>query len=76
MSYRLRMLFFLVTLTILFTNSRAKGNLDTLSYSRQEVMIPMRDSSRLNTVIYSTLGMKEPAPFLILRTPYGVSGRA
>lgn len=48
---------------------------DTFTYARQEVLIPMRDGVRLNTVLYSPQGVKEPVPFLMLRTPYGVSKR-
>ena len=46
---------------------------DTLTYSRKELLIPMRDGIRLNTVIFTPAGVKEPLPFLFLRTPYGVS---
>jgi putative CocE/NonD family hydrolase len=47
---------------------------DTLSYSRREVMIPMRDGIKLNTLIYSpTKSSSGPLPILFLRTPYGVS---
>jgi hypothetical protein len=42
-------------------------------YERQEVMIPMRDGVRLNTVIFTLKDSKEPLPFLLSRTPYGVS---
>ena len=42
-------------------------------YERQEVMISMRDGVRLNTVIYTLKNSKEPIPFLLTRTPYGVS---
>ena len=38
----------------------------------QEVMIPMRDGARLQTVILSPKSPKGPLPFLIDRTPYGV----
>src|SRR5579864_3466045 len=38
----------------------------------QEVMIPMRDGVRLQTVILSSKNPKGPLPFLIDRTPYGV----
>ncbi|HEY4196753.1 MAG TPA: CocE/NonD family hydrolase, partial [Mucilaginibacter sp.] len=41
-------------------------------YNRQEVMIPMRDGVKLNTVIYTPKDQKEKLPFLMLRTPYGV----
>lgn len=46
---------------------------DTLEFSRREVMIPVRDGVRLNTVIYAPGNSKDPMPFLFLRTPYGVS---
>ncbi|HEX5149892.1 MAG TPA: CocE/NonD family hydrolase [Parafilimonas sp.] len=42
-------------------------------YKRQEVMIPMRDGIKLNTVIFTPLEQKEALPFLLERTPYGVS---
>jgi putative CocE/NonD family hydrolase len=51
----------------------AQEKIDTLTYSRQEVMIPMRDGIKLFTVIYTPTNTKEPLPFLITRTPYGVS---
>jgi hypothetical protein len=46
---------------------------DTITYSRHELLISMRDGIRLNTVIYSPAGISEPVPLLFLRTPYGVS---
>jgi uncharacterized protein len=42
-------------------------------YKRQEVMIPMRDGMKLHTVIFTPLEQTEPLPFLLERTPYGVS---
>jgi hypothetical protein len=42
----------------------------------QEVMIPMRDGVRLQTVLLTPRDAKEPLPFLIDRTPYGVPGKA
>ena len=41
----------------------------------REVMIPMRDGVRLQTVILSPKGPHGPRPFLIRRTPYGVPAR-
>src|ERR1035441_7232426 len=41
----------------------------------QEVMIPMRDGVRLQTVILSPKDPKGPLPFLIQRTPYGVPAK-
>jgi putative CocE/NonD family hydrolase len=51
----------------------AQQSSDTLAYTRQEVLIPMRDGIKLFTVIYSPNNAKEQLPFLLTRTPYGVS---
>jgi len=51
----------------------AQEKKDTLAYSRQEVMIPMRDGIKLFTVIFIPEKVKEPLPLLFNRTPYGVS---
>lgn len=42
-------------------------------YSRQEAMIPMRDGVKLHAVILRPTDTHEPLPFLLQRTPYGVS---
>jgi hypothetical protein len=41
----------------------------------QEIMIPMRDGVRLQTVIVSPGNPKGPQPFLIDRTPFGVPAK-
>ena len=38
----------------------------------QEVMIPMRDGVRLQTVIFTPTQQQAPLPILLMRTPYGV----
>ncbi|HEV2387486.1 MAG TPA: CocE/NonD family hydrolase [Candidatus Acidoferrales bacterium] len=43
-------------------------------FTKQEAMIPMRDGVRLHTEIYVPKNASGPEPFLITRTPYGVSG--
>jgi len=42
-------------------------------YNRQEVMIPMRDGIKLHTVIFTPVEQTAALPFLLERTPYGVS---
>jgi hypothetical protein len=42
-------------------------------YKRTEVMIPMRDGVKLHAVILKPADITAPLPFLIERTPYGVS---
>src|SRR5262249_44609980 len=39
----------------------------------QEVMIPMRDGIRLQTVILIPVDQKGALPILLLRTPYGIA---
>ena len=40
-------------------------------YTKQDVMIPMRDGVKLHTEIYAPKNAEGPLPFLITRTPYG-----
>jgi putative CocE/NonD family hydrolase len=66
----------LVGLILLFAlDTAAPAQQDSLIYSRQETMIRMRDGIRLYTVIYNPTNAIAPLPFLLLRTPYGVSQR-
>jgi putative CocE/NonD family hydrolase len=48
---------------------------DRVFVNFQEVMIPMRDGVRLETVLLTPKSAKGPLPFLIDRTPYGVPGK-
>jgi putative CocE/NonD family hydrolase len=41
-------------------------------YDREEVMIPMRDGVNLHAIVLRPTGVKQPLPFLLQRTPYGV----
>ena len=43
-------------------------------YTRQDVMIPMRDGVKLHAAILRPGGSKKSLPFLMTRTPYGVEG--
>jgi putative CocE/NonD family hydrolase len=45
-------------------------------FTFQEVMIPMRDGVRLQTVILTPTDRSEPMPILFRRTPYGVPDQA
>lgn len=46
----------------------------TPEYEKQDVMIPMRDGVKLNTMILTPRVMTEDLPFIMLRTPYGIRG--
>jgi putative CocE/NonD family hydrolase len=48
----------------------------TSPFTYREVMVPMRDGIRLQTVILTPIGRSGPLPILLLRTPYGVPDRA
>jgi uncharacterized protein len=54
------------------TQSAADSQAKTPLFDYQEVMVPMRDGVRLQTVIMRTLGVAGPLPILLRRTPYGV----
>ena len=41
-------------------------------FTKQEVLVPMRDGVRLNTEIYAPRQATEPLPMLYTRTPYGL----
>jgi len=45
-------------------------------FNKTETMIPTRDGVRLHTLIYIPKESREPLPFIMLRTPYGIDGRA
>jgi uncharacterized protein len=45
-------------------------------FDRTEAMVPMRDGVKLFTRVYVPKEAKEPLPILLLRTPYGIDGRA
>jgi hypothetical protein len=42
----------------------------------KEVMVPMRDGVRLQTKIFVPSEQREPLPFLMMRTPYGIKDPA
>src|SRR6476469_8922581 len=46
------------------------------AFTFKEVMIPMRDGVRLQTVILAPNDQKDPLPVLFRRTPYGVPSQA
>lgn len=58
------------------THSGADSQAKTPLFDYQEVMVPMRDDVRLQTVIMRTLAVTGPLPILLRRTPYGVPAKA
>lgn len=45
-------------------------------FTYQEIMIPVRDGARMQTVIFTPRDAKGPLPILFQRTPYGVPSEA
>ena len=44
------------------------------AYTREDVMIPVRDGVKLHAAILRPKDSTAPLPFLMVRTPYGVDG--
>ncbi len=61
-----------VTLCLLHTGFAQKDSI--VLYKKTSAMIPMRDGTRLHTVIFSPVGAANPLPILLQRTPYGAGG--
>lgn len=63
----------LLLLIVFCTSIQAQEPAPDSRYERKMVMIPMRDGIKLNTLIFIPKNSKEPLPFLLSRTPYGVA---
>lgn len=64
----------LAALALLLTAAPEPSAAPTPAWDRTEVMVPMRDGVRLQTVIYAPRGTRdsgEELPILFMRTPYG-----
>jgi predicted acyl esterase len=64
--YLLLLIFFICQLTLVIAQQTR-----ITSYSKKTYMIPMRDGTKLFTVVLSPTDNNTPLPFLIQRTPYG-----
>jgi putative CocE/NonD family hydrolase len=45
-------------------------------FDRTEAMVPMRDGAKLFTTVHVPKEPKGPVPLILVRTPYGIDGRA
>ena len=54
----------------------AQQSAEKPAFTFQEVMVPMRDGVRLQTVILAPSDQQGPLPILFWRTPYGVPNKA
>jgi putative CocE/NonD family hydrolase len=72
-----RRLFFLATSLAIYCGSAPAQEPSTKPvFAFQEVMIPVRDGVKLQTVILAPVDQKGPLPILFRRTPYGVPDKA
>lgn len=53
------------------TQENHRGPTEAFDHERREVMIPMRDGVRLHTVIIIPKNLRDRAPIILTRTPYG-----
>src|SRR5437868_14422837 len=60
---------FMLLLTVLIC---IQGQTPAAPFKYQQVMVPMRDGVRLQTVILTPMNAMGPLPILFRRTPYGV----
>ena len=66
-----------MTVAVSFWTSNGWGAYpDVPGFKSAEEMIPMRDGVKLHTLIFSPEGRQGALPILVLRTPYGIDGRA
>jgi putative CocE/NonD family hydrolase len=70
-----RLFFYLAVLLLLIAPAQAqKASYDIKAhYTKYEYRIPMRDGVKLFTAVYVPKDASHPYPFLVTRTPYGVS---
>src|SRR6266852_3516874 len=64
-----------VAMLLLANGVQAQQSAAKPAFTFEEVMIPMRDGVRLQTVILAPSNQKGPLPILFRRTPYGVASR-
>lgn len=65
-----------VTRLSLTAGSASATDYRLTTYRLTEVMVPMRDGVRLQTVIIAPADAQHPLPILLTRTPYGVPSKA
>jgi putative CocE/NonD family hydrolase len=65
-----------VAMLLLASGVQAQQSATKSVFTFEEVMIPMRDGVRLQTVILAPSDQKGPLPIMFSRTPYGVPSRA
>jgi uncharacterized protein len=64
----------LVSLTALAIGAGQEAAFDVKAhYTKQEVMIPMRDGTRLFTIVYAPKDQSERYPIMLTRTAYGIA---
>src|ERR1700722_20841991 len=73
---RMPRLYLIVGLAALMVWTLGASRPQTPGFRYSQVMIPMRDGVRLQTVILTPVGAEPQLPILFRRTPYGVPANA
>jgi predicted acyl esterase len=66
----MKKLFSILLIQSLFYNVYAQSD-SISSYTKKTYMVPMRDGTKLFTVVLTPAQQTNPSPFLVQRTPYG-----
>ncbi|MDY3560729.1 CocE/NonD family hydrolase [Gemmata sp. JC673] len=66
----------LVALCLTVANAPSQAPDADSRFERTEAMVPMRDGKKLFTTLHVPKEPKGPVPIILLRTPYGIDGRA
>ncbi len=61
-----------VCLVLLFSSQTEADKTKGRTFKKTEVMISMRDGTKLHTEIFAPEATQGPLPFLLFRTPYGI----
>ncbi|MCL6525193.1 MAG: CocE/NonD family hydrolase [Thermoflavifilum sp.] len=61
---------FILFFSLIIIDKPISAQVDSITYIKEEVMIPMRDGVRLFTRIYIPQHVKEAVPILLMRSPY------
>lgn len=64
----------LVAMAMVVSSPSATLHAQDSTFTRRDVMIPMRDGTKLYTRIFAPAVQREPLPIMFIRTPYGIGG--
>ena len=63
-------------LVLIIPAGHSQPTQDDVPFERTEAMVEMRDGVKLFTLLFVPKNAKGPLPMILIRTPYGIDGRA